>query len=668
MKAIKRLTAALLCLITMLGALGTVTFAEQAESAQDDPSTIWYGDDLSLDITAGTDGYTFMSLFSAPAHGYEFSGHFMGEGEGPQTFVIVDTVEHGNTTWKPNGKYVSGSSNYEVVYCCDVNTMIKNGTYYKRLNLEDSEYFDEQQAAKLRAVLTNSYPYVSMERMIADLEADGFEGAQDLKRGEIIAAVQTAVWACANGIEPLRYAKSYCVLDNYQWGQPLHDISKTSGLDVSGKRVFKTYEEVGKRIDSLVDYLLTREEAAADDKTTVVTNLEIVDYAPVMAKDGVYTFVVNAELNHSGAEGDNISIELSVNGEAAASASIIPGTNEYTFVVEAKAGETIKAVVSGEQYLNTGVYFYAPRPEDTDGDGVATGREVSQNLIGIAGGKTPIHSEASVIPELPEQDPVTGSLNLSKVNYKGETLTGAAFDLYLVTDETSFRIGSHFVDENGRLTVENLVPGNYELVETVVPEGYEDPGEAIRFTIDTEGALIAEESELVSLENGVIVVENKLKPTEITLDGIKYLDDEVAPGFSFTLGYEGEIISTVTSNENGIFDFGKFFFDEEGTHEFIIKEVIDPENKDVLFDESVYTVTVTVTLEGVELVANVSVEKDGESHEGAIRFDNYTTFDLPDPPPPLDPPKTGDGTALFAALALMALLAAGFVFRKGRAH
>ena len=663
----KRLVVMLLSLIMVLGATGMVSFADEPEDTSEEPTSIWYGDSLSVDIVEGTEGYTFMALFRKPAHGYEFSGHFMGDGEGPQTFVLIDTVEHANTTWKPSGKYVSGSSNYEVVYCCDVETMIQDGTYYKRLNLEDSEYFDEKQAAKLRAVVKNSYPYVSMEEMVAELKANGFEGAEDLKVGEVIAAVQTAIWSCSNNIEPLRYSKSYSVLDNYQWGQPLNDVTPLSGLDVSGKRVFKTYDEVGKRIDSLVDYLLAREEININRRSAVVTGLEILDYAPVIAKNGVYTVVVKVQLNHIVKEGDDVTIDLSVNGEEAASINVIPGTTEYIFAVEAKAGEAINAVVSGEQHLNTGVYFYSPRPVDVDGDGVATGREVSQNLIGVAGGKTPIYSEASVELELPENDPVTGTLNLKKVNWKGEGLTGAAFDLYINTQEGKLNVGKYFVDENGNLAVENLVPGSYELAETVVPTGFVDPKAAVKFTIDDEGKLTVEESDLVTFKDGVVVVENKRIPTEITLGGIKYLDEEVAPGFRFTLSYAGQYISTVVSDDNGIFDFGSFLFDEEGTYIYTIKEVIDAEDEEILYDESEYTVTVVVTLEGVELKANVSIEKDGAAHEGEIRFDNYTTPDIPNDPPPRDSPETGDNTILFALLGLIAVIGAGFTFKKRRA-
>ncbi|MBO5744170.1 MAG: LPXTG cell wall anchor domain-containing protein, partial [Clostridia bacterium] len=93
-------------------------------------------------------------------------------------------------------------------------------------------------------------------------------------------------------------------------------------------------------------------------------------------------------------------------------------------------------------------------------------------------------------------------------------------------------------------------------------------------------------------------------------------------------------------------------------------EVINAEDEEILYDESEYTVTVVVTLEGAELKATVSVEKDGDAHEGDIRFDNYTVYDLPDPPPPLDPPKTGDRNLAFMMMAILAIMSGAIVFKK----
>ena len=148
----EKMMALLMVVVMIFAMLPMTAFA----STTDENGNVWYGDQLYVDVEAGSEGYTWMSLFRTYAIGYEFSGHFMGDGEGPQTFVMIDTVAHDGTTWTPNGTYNPMYSNYEVTYCCDVETMIKDSTYYKRVNLEDSEYYTDTQAAKIRAIVTNS--------------------------------------------------------------------------------------------------------------------------------------------------------------------------------------------------------------------------------------------------------------------------------------------------------------------------------------------------------------------------------------------------------------------------------------------------------------------------------------------------------------------------------
>ena len=440
-KMVQKLIAFILSLV--ICASGVLSMSVSAEST----STIWYGDQLAIDVTAGTDGYTFMSLFRKPASGYEFGGHFLANSstqEGAQTFVVIDTVAHNGTTWSPNGRYEPHRSNYDVTYCCDINTMMRDGTYYKRLNLEDSEYFNDAQAAKIRAIVTNSYPYVTLEEMKKDLAENGFENADKLTRGEIIAAVQTAIWACANSMETLKYVQSYRVTDNYQWGQPLHDISDEADLDVAGNRVFKSYPEVGARIDTLVEYLLAQDAEYASKAQIVITDigalaeagiteLKIEDEPAILDEENnIYKVPLSLVMNNSGSGyEDNISIHVSV-GESEVVIPVVYGQESYSIEVNAKPGDVIKAVVSGTQVLPQGVYFYAPKPSDTNGDGVATGREVSQNMVGAAMGKTQVYAEDSVaFEDLKIYVPVhtLGSVIVNKYASGATTPDGTTFQL-----------------------------------------------------------------------------------------------------------------------------------------------------------------------------------------------------------------------------------------------
>ena len=626
----------------------------------------WYGDEVAVDITEGTDGYNYMVLFRKPVHGYEFAGHFIGEGEGAQTFVVIDTAQHNGTTWAPNGLYELGTSNYDVLYCCDVETMVADSTYYKRVNLEDSEYYNVDQAKKIRAIVTNSYPYVSLEDMKAALAEAGFEYAEELKRGEIISAVQAAIWASANNMtaEDFRYAKSYKVSDNLQWGYPMHDTSNDSGLDVSGKRVFATYEEVGIRHDALVDYLLALPGVEADHNQIVITNIEVAD-SLVYNDNGIYDIRVNVELNRGADADDDVVITAYVGDEAVETIKVTQESN-YALSFQASVMDKIKVVVSGTQNMEKGVYFYAPKPADVNGDGEATSREVSQNLVGVSMGQTPVYAEAEVEPEFPEEPPVNFNLSIHKIDENGESLTGAAFNLYYSVDGVNYLVGAYEVDELGMIQVEDLLPGEYVLTETKTPFAHISLSGDIRFTILEDGTLEGlqlPEGVSVNSQEGVIdvTVINKRVSTSAQLDGIKYLDGEVAGGFEFALSFNGNIIETVFSNEDGTFSFSPLFFNEAGTYTFEVFEVfVDTDEDLMIYDETVYTVTITVTLSEDGQVMTAVVE--GAEN---IEFYNETETIIPDEPVPENPP-TGDGihTAFFAAIASLMLLGTCIVLKR----
>lgn len=663
-KIITRLTALFLAIIMMSASLAICTFADEEESTEPEtPATIWYGDSVTAEIAAGKNGYTFRSVYQKPHHAYEMSNHMVSvDGSAhdiPQLLILVPAEE--DYTWTPDGIYEFGKSNYEILYCCDAETGYNDSVYYKRLNLEDSDYYDTESAAHIRAIVTNSYPYVSLDQMIANLKEAGFDGADELTRAEIITAVQSAIWAYANvSVGQYYYSRTFDVPSNSQWGGVMHDY--TNEMNVwwnTGKRVFSTDETVQARINSLIDYLKSLDKVYSEKEQVIISDIDVLGFAPVIAKDGVFTVALQVALNNSGSSSlDDIKLSVYVDDQQVVTEKVILGTNNYEFTVEAKAGQTVKAVVSGKQTLPEGVYFYEPEG----------GREVSQCVVGVAAGETEVYSEASITPELPEEDPVTADLKLHKVNQRGENVSGAVFTLFSTVDGVEYTVGEYPVDENGYLTVTDLVPGSYELIETTVPEGFVTPEQSILFTIDDEGALTLTDNPLAKLDNeGVIVVENEFTPTKITLSGIKFLDDEEAKdSFSFTISYGGEIIKTVMNGIDGIFDFGEFAYDTEGKYVYTVTEVIGNDTL-ITYDESEYTVIVNVIEIDRVLHAEVTVLKDGEAHEGDIRFDNYTNPDIPDNPPPYNPPPaTGDSTALFALLAALSIGVCAIVFFRKR--
>jgi pilin isopeptide linkage protein/TQXA domain-containing protein/LPXTG-motif cell wall-anchored protein len=612
-------TLSFVLVFSMILAMFTGIFTVEAGAKQTTAAgNTWTGDDFAVEIKAGENGYTFKSVYQKPGHAYEMSGHMVSINGGvnndiPQTLILVDASK--DYTWTPNGVYSFSGSNYEVLYCCDAVTGYEDGIYYKRMNLEDSSYYNEESAAHIRAIVTNSYPYVSLEQMKASLKADGFEGAEELTRAEIISAVQSAIWAYANvEVGEYKYSQTFNVCKNSQWGTVMHDTSAEMSEEVQalGKRKFIKDEAAEARINSLIEHLKNQKAVYAEKNAIVISKLEIVDSAPVQAKAGTYTVAMKLALNNSGSsEADNISIDLYVDDVLASSTPVELGKDSYDLTVEAKANQKITAVVNGSQFLPQGVYFYEPEG----------GRDVSQSLVGVAGGFTAVYADASVTLDIPEEEiPVTVDLKINKINEKGNALTGASFALYAKKNGTEILVGEYAVDANGSLVIENILPGNYVIAETVTPNGYESLAGTIGFTVSEEGALRATSLPAgvkVSGTDGIFEIEVTNVRTKTTISGTKYLDGALASGFEFEL-YEivngKEVyVATAQSNEEGKFSFTIEYDAPNTSYKYVVKEV-QGNNVNIIYDGSVFEATVEIDAEGIATV----------SYEQAIVFNNVS--------------------------------------------
>ena len=398
---------------------GKESHAHEVCTASD--CSVWNGMDNPIEVKKGENGYTFLSVY--PARAYEMSNHMLSTDGGahndiPQTLLLVEANE--DYTWIPDGKYSFGVSNYDVMYCCDVETGYNDGVYYKRLNLEDSEYYDVDDAAHIRAIVTNSYPYISIEEMKDNLYQEGFEYAYDLNRSEIIAAVQSAIWAYANEGSNYVYSRTFDVPSNKQWGTVVHDF--TNQLDVwwqTGYRTFSTDTVVEERINSLIEHLKQQTGIYAEKNQIIISSLEVVETIPIQGKDGFYNAVMQVKLNNSGSsEADDLHLTVFANEEEIAKMPLELGKEVYDLNIEAKNGDTIEVIVSGEQILPKGVYFYEPEG----------GLYVSQCLVVIEEGLTNVYVKETFVFEI--GTPIEVDLLLQKTDEQNRTLAGAKFELY----------------------------------------------------------------------------------------------------------------------------------------------------------------------------------------------------------------------------------------------
>ena len=134
---------------------------------------------------------------------------------------------------------------------------------------------------------------------------------------------------------------------------------------------------------------------------------------------------------------------------------------------------------------------------------------------------------------------------------------------------------------------------------------------------DDEGHLIV----LVDGKDGIVFRnEYSAKPASVTVSGVKLLDGKVLEDgeFRFVIkDQKGADIQTVSNGADGKIEFAPITFDKTGVYVYIVSEVNDNKGG-VKYDETVYTVTVTVTdnEDGI-LIATTTVDGGRE-----IVFDN----------------------------------------------
>jgi len=115
-------------------------------------------------------------------------------------------------------------------------------------------------------------------------------------------------------------------------------------------------------------------------------------------------------------------------------------------------------------------------------------------------------------------------------------------------------------------------------------------------------------------------------PTHLAIFGAKTMTGRTprAGEFRFLLLENGSEIGRVTNNENGNFVFDEIEFTVAGTYVYTVKEDLSDKKDYIVYDESVFTVTVTVTDDGAgNLSKTVSYEKGGQAVSGIVFHNEY---------------------------------------------
>lgn len=478
-------------------------------------------------VTPRDDEYSFEAVKVGVGFGYEVSNHMIS-GDIPQTFVLVDTYD-GATAWTPSGEYICGESNYEVAYCCDKETGLEYGSYYKRINLEDSSYFDTDEAQHIRAVLQNSYPFVTINQMKDKLKDGGLDAefVDSLTRADLIAAVQMAVWSYANindaAADGLEYFASIDVPNNKDiYFHAFHDYTNEIWDWLPGKRQ-RTYDARAQyRVNTLGEYLCSLEPVEATADEVVISHVEVLRTKLDEHGDGSYDLTVLINVNGTILPNDDVDIIVSSYSEneeggvtitSVQSIDAVPGQMAYKTVVNTRDADTIKVEVKGIQELPKGVYFYEPE----------NGRDSSQTLVGVAEGRTAVHAENKFkfTPDIeitPVVVPVTG-ITVNNTEFELEpgktekiTVTVTPDDAtnkevtYISSDETVVR-----VDENGNIEAVG------EGTATITVTSKDDPTKKDTITITVKKPLPQEPSYTITVPESLSLVIGDKKPVGVVI-------------------------------------------------------------------------------------------------------------------------------------------------------
>lgn len=241
-------------------------------------------------------------------------------------------------TWTANGiEYVPGGSNYELTYCADFDTDTVADQFYKKVNVEDSTYFESvEDAYRLRAIVGNTYPFVAAVDMVQDLYEqkiitdpsillNGKSFTDDLRTedidvGQLIAASQMAIWVVCN--DTMKSASvtvgrhTYYTLhpDNTSM-QPEGKLNQVKGYPNANDEIETKYdmtEGQAANINAIYQYLMglspVTEEEAERNQQLVITD---VDYGVIKTGSGNYDLTVKTLLNTAIKKNDNITMKVS---------------------------------------------------------------------------------------------------------------------------------------------------------------------------------------------------------------------------------------------------------------------------------------------------------------------------------------------------------------------
>lgn len=560
---------------------------------------------------------------------------------------------------------VDGGGEQHNVYCCDYEVnILKTGDKiaYRRLTLENSGYYDEEAAKKIRAIVLNSYPVLSLNEMMQNMEKENYVLNESVSEEQMLSGTQRAIWQCSNKSEVENqkvYRYSHRITDGYS------DVIKVP--EDTYKESNEYYDEnINENVQKVYDYLMSLNGKEASPGGIVLNGVQA---APLSAgTSGAVDVLLRFELKndrHGGITLDEKDVlTLTANNQ------IFPcsewkneGNGTYSVMLQGvTAGENIDVTISGEQYLARDAYFYEP----------VSGRHAAQCFVGVAEGSTPVFARGSF--RIDEKTERLAYLSVKKTSNRAGTYK---FNVYKAENDTKELINTVEIttaEANTCVASEKiLLPAGTYIVEEedAIKAGY-----TLIVTVDgTEHTVNSENEKNPSVQ--VTLQENSAAEVKVKFAncykeipssfGFKKTDEHGAgvKGAVFTL-FEDEGCTKPTEYKQPSDSNGDVKFPLIPVGIYYMKETAAPYG--YYLNKEVFRVEVLV--QEASGTDNVAIyRKDAQAQDGWAKTEGELTVKnshkpedhyTPEKPVPaiVVMPKTGDGSVLLSAAGLLLAAAA----------
>lgn len=555
---------------------------------------------------------------------------------------------------------VDGGGEQHNVYCCDYEVnILKTGDKiaYRRLTLENSGYYDEEAAKKIRAIVLNSYPVLSLNEMMQNMEKENYVLNESVSEEQMLSGTQRAIWQCSNKSEVENqkvYRYSHRITDGYS------DVIKVP--EDTYKESNEYYDEnINENVQKVYDYLMSLNGKEASPGGIVLNGVQA---APLSAgTSGAVDVLLRFELKndrHGGITLDEKDVlTLTANNQ------IFPcsewkneGNGTYSVMLQGvTAGENIDVTISGEQYLARDAYFYEP----------VSGRHAAQCFVGVAEGSTPVFARGSF--RIDEKTERLAYLSVKKTSNRAGTYK---FNVYKAENDTKELINTVEIttaEANTCVASEKiLLPAGTYIVEEedAIKAGY-----TLIVTVDgTEHTVNSENEKNPSVQ--VTLQENSAAEVKVKFAncykeipssfGFKKTDEHGAgvKGAVFTL-FEDEGCTKPTEYKQPSDSNGDVKFPLIPVGIYYMKETAAPYG--YYLNKEVFRVEVLV--QEASGTDNVAIyRKDAQAQDGWAKTEGELTVKnshkpedhyTPEEPVPaiVVMPKTGDGSVLLSAAGLL---------------